>query len=197
MRSGREAVCLRAMRTALHGLVALCLLGLSGLSGATTLYRWVDAQGVVHYSDTPHEGAQVMQISGAQTYHGTSAATTAPAPGATAQSGKKSEGYDSCAITTPAPDSNLYAPDSVTVSVEVSPGLHDGDQLTVQVDGRQLQAGTEGGQSFLIQGPERGDHSVSAQVRSPDGAMLCNAAPVTFSVTKPSVNSPNNPVKPH
>ena len=122
------------MRTALHGLVALCLLGLSGLSGATTLYRWVDAQGVVHYSDTPHEGAQVMQISGAQTYHGTSAATTAPAPGATAQSGKKSEGYDSCAITTPAPDSNLYAPDSVTVSVEVSPGLHDGDQLTVQVD---------------------------------------------------------------
>ncbi len=91
----------------------------------------------------------------------------------------------------------MYAPESVAVSVAVSPGLHDGDQLTVQVDGRQLEASAAGGQSFLIQGPERGDHSVSAQVRSPDGAMLCNAAPVTFSVTKPSVNSPNNPVKPH
>jgi hypothetical protein len=184
------------MRTALHGLVALCLLGLSGLSVATTLYRWVDAQGVVHYSDTPHQGAEVMQISGAQTYHGTSAA---PPPSATAppQPGKNTEPYQSCAITQPAPDAALYAPDSVAVSVEVSPGLHDGDQWTVQVDGRQLQSAAEGGQSFMIPQPERGDHSISAQVRSPDGAMLCNAAPVTFSVTKPSVNSPNNPVKPH
>ena len=197
MRSGREAVCLGAMRTVLHGLVALCLLGLSGLSVATTLYRWVDAQGVVHYSDTPHEGAQVMQISGAQTYHGASAAPPATVTRAPPQPGTKSEPYQSCAITQPAPDSALYAPESVAVSVEVSPGLHDGDQLTVQVDGRQLQSNTEGGQSFVISQPERGDHSVSAQVRSPDGAMLCNAPPVTFSVTRPSVNSPNNPVKPH
>ena len=196
MRSGREAVCLGAMRTALQGLVALCLLGLGGLSLATTLYRWVDAQGVVHYSDTPHEGAQVIQISGAQTYHSTSAAPAVPGVTAAQQPARKPEPYDSCAIRTPAPDSNLYAPDSVAVSVEVSPGLHDGDQLTVQVDGRQLQS-AEGVQSFVIQEPERGDHSISAQVRSPEGVMLCNAAPVTFSVTKPSVNSPNNPVKPH
>jgi Domain of unknown function (DUF4124) len=184
------------MRTALHVLVALCLLGLSGLSLATTLYRWVDGQGVVHYSDTPHEGAQVIQISGAQTYHG--AAVTPPAPAAAPPgNGKKPESYDSCVITTPAPDSALYAPDSVAVSVAVSPGLHDGDQLTVQVDGRQLQSTAESGQSFVIPQPERGDHSVSAQVRSPTGVMLCNAPPVTFSVTRPSVNSPNNPVKPH
>jgi hypothetical protein len=195
MRSGREAVCLWAMRTALHGLVALCLLGISGLCVATTLYRWVDAQGVVHYSDTPHQGAEVMQISGAQTYHG--ASDTPATPDVTAPPGKKSEPYESCAITAPAPDSALYAPDSVAVSVAVSPGLHDGDQLTVQVDGRQLESTAEGGQSFVIMQPERGDHSISAQVRSPDGAMLCNAPPVTFSVTKPSVNSPNNPVKPH
>jgi hypothetical protein len=185
------------MRTALHGLLALCLLGLSGLSVATTLYRWVDAQGVVHYSDTPHEGAQVIQISGAQTYHGISAAPALPNATAPPQPGKKSEPYESCAITQPAPDAAMYAPDSVAVSVAVSPGLHDGDQLTVQVDGRQLEASAAGGQNFVIAQPERGDHSISAQVRSPEGVMLCNAPPVTFSVAKPSVNSPNNPVKPH
>jgi hypothetical protein len=185
------------MRIALHGLVTLCLLGLSGLSVATTLYRWVDAQGVVHYSDTPHQGAEVMQISGAQTYHGTSAAPATPSAAAPPQAGNKPEPYQSCAITQPAPDASLYAPESVAVSVEVSPGLHDGDQLTVQVDGRQLEPTVDGGQSFVIPQPGRGDHSVSAQVRSPDGAMLCNAPQVTFSVTQPSVNSPNNPVKPH
>jgi hypothetical protein len=184
------------MRTALHGLVALCLLGLSGLSVATTLYRWVDAQGVVHYADQPHEGAQVIQISGAQTYHGNSAA---PPPGGTAPppASRKSLPYASCVITSPTPDSSLYAPESVAVSVAVSPGLQEGDQLTVQVDGRQLQSGTADGQNFAIQEPERGDHSISAQVRSPEGLLLCNAPPVTFSVTRPSVNSPNNPIKPH
>jgi hypothetical protein len=185
------------MRTALHGLVALCLLGLSGLSVATTLYRWVDAQGVVHYSDTPHEGAQVIQISGAQTYHGASAPPATPNVTSTPQPGKKPGSYDSCAITSPAPDAALYAPEAVAVSVAVSPGLNDGDQLTVQVDGRQLESTADGGQSFVIAQPERGDHSISAQVRSPEGVMLCNAPPVTFSVTKPSVNSPNNPIKPH
>jgi hypothetical protein len=91
----------------------------------------------------------------------------------------------------------MYAPESVAVSVAVSPALQEGDQLTVQVDGRQLESIGGGGQSFVITQPDRGDHSISAQVRSSDGAMLCNAPPVTFSVTKPSVNSPNNPVKPH
>ena len=185
------------MRTALHGLVALCLLGLSGLGAATTLYRWVDAQGVVHYSDTPHPGAQVMQVPGAQTYHGASAPPATPSVTAAPQSDTKPGSYESCAITAPAPDSAMYAPESVAVSVAVSPALHDGDQLTVQVDGRQLESTSEGSQSFVIAQPERGDHSISAQVRSPDGAMLCNAPPVTFSVTKPSVNAPNNPVKPH
>ena len=182
------------MRTALHGLVALCLLGLGSLSVAATLYRWVDAQGVVHYSDTPHEGAQVMHISGAQTYHGTS---TAPSSAAPPSPDKKPQAYDSCLITQPAPSSSMYAPESVAVNVAVSPALQEGDTLTVQVDGQQLQSNTEGGQSFVILQPERGDHSISAQVRSADGAMLCNAPVVTFSVTKPSVNSPNNPVKPH
>jgi hypothetical protein len=184
------------MRTALHGLVALCLLGLSSLSLATTLYRWVDAQGVVHYADQPHEGAQVIQMQGAQTYHGNSAAEP-PNGTAPPQSSGKSVPYASCLITSPAPDSQLYAPESVPVSVAVSPGLQEGDQLTVQVDGRQLQSSAEGGENFAIQQPERGDHSISAQVRSPEGLLLCNAPPVTFSVTRPSVNAPNNPVKPH
>ena len=184
------------MRTALHGLLALCLLALSGLSLATTLYRWVDAQGVVHYSDTPHEGAQVLQISGAQTYHGASAAPPPPGPPPPQQASIKSEPYQACAITQPAPAAALYAPEAVVVSVEVSPALRDGDHLTVEADGRQLQS-ADGGQSFLIPQPERGEHSIGAQVRDPDGVMLCNAPVVTFSVTRPSVNSPNNPVKPH
>ncbi|HTW75729.1 MAG TPA: DUF4124 domain-containing protein [Steroidobacteraceae bacterium] len=38
-------------------------------SGSTTVYRWVDAQGVVHYSDRPQPGAQRLQIRPAPTFH--------------------------------------------------------------------------------------------------------------------------------
>jgi hypothetical protein len=174
--------------------LTLCLLAVCGVSAAATLYRWVDAQGVVHYSDTPQPGAEVMHVSGAQTYHGTPAPDAAP----TATTPPKvAEPYKSCTIAQPAPDSTLFAPESVAISVQLSPGLHEGDQLSVQLDGQSLAPTTDNGTSFQITAPERGEHTVSAQVRGPDGAVLCNAPPVSFSIQRPSVNSPASPVKPH
>ncbi len=41
----------------------------SSSSGSTTVYRWVDADGVVHYSDHPQPGAQRLQIRPAPTFH--------------------------------------------------------------------------------------------------------------------------------
>ena len=49
------------------------------LAGARgTVYKWVDENGVVHYSDQPHPNAQKMQVQEAQTY-------TAPALSARAR----------------------------------------------------------------------------------------------------------------
>ena len=183
------------MRTSpARGLSALCLLALCGAAAAATLYRWVDAQGVVHYSDTPQPGAETLNISGAQTYHGTQGPAS-PSPGAPQASAPA--GYDTCAITQPAPESSLFAPESVAVSVQVSPALHDGDQVTVQVDGESLQPIATNAATFHLPQPERGTHTVSAQVRNADGEVLCSAPPVSFTVQRPSVNSPQSPVKPH
>jgi hypothetical protein len=32
------------------------------------IYKWTDSQGVIHFSDTPHDGAQKLNIPDAQTY---------------------------------------------------------------------------------------------------------------------------------
>lgn len=174
-------------------LVALSLLALGGSGLAATTYRWVDAQGVVHYSDTPHPGAQEIQLTGAQTYHGTPA--TAP-PVAAPPPAERANAYQSCAITQPAPETSLYAPDSVDVSVRVNPALRPGDQLGVLVDGVALQPVGDGA-TFQVLQPDRGTHTVSAEVRDAQGTVLCSAAAVTFSVQRPSVNTPASPVKPH
>jgi hypothetical protein len=176
-------------------LAVLSLFALGSVAVSATTYRWVDAQGVVHYSDTPHPGAQEIQLTGAQTYHGTPAAeTAAPAPPASAKAGAVA--YQSCAITQPSPEASLYAPETVDISVRSSPGLREGDQAEVEVDGAPLQAIGDG-LSFQIPQPQRGAHTINAVVRDANGTVVCSAAPVTFYVQQPSINSPASPVKPH
>jgi hypothetical protein len=185
------------MRLAVRrSLVTLSLLTLSGWVAAATLYKWVDAQGVVHYSDTPHPGAEVIQVGGAQTYHGTPVPTT-PATATPPPPQSAAAGYVSCGITQPANEAALYAPESVDISVLPSPALRVGDQLNVQVDGQALAPISDDGQQFQVQAPSRGTHTVNAQIRGADGTVLCNAPAVSFSVQRPSVNSPISPVKPH
>ena len=52
------------MRTLLFTLMSLaCTVAL-----AATVYKWVDEDGVVHYSDQPHENAQKVELKAPQTY---------------------------------------------------------------------------------------------------------------------------------
>jgi hypothetical protein len=48
----------RAMRPALRQLFAAAIVGTLAQSASAQLYRWVDAQGVVNYGDTPPSGAR-------------------------------------------------------------------------------------------------------------------------------------------
>jgi len=175
-------------------LVAVSLLALSGMALAAVTYRWVDAQGVVHYSDQPHPGAEVIQLTGAQTYHGTA---PGPAPAAAPDAPPAAAAYQSCAITQPAAEASLYAPDTVEVLLQLSPALRAGDQVSVTADGTVLQPLSADGLNYQVSQPERGTHSLSATVRSSDGTVVCSSPAVTFYVQRPSVNTPGNPVKPH
>ena len=175
-------------------LAALAALAAGSPCLAQTMYRWVDAQGVVHYSDTPQPGAQAIPVPSAQTYR----APPVPAapPATTTSASATTAGYQSCAITQPAADANLFAPEALNISVQVVPSLRPGDQLNVTVDGASL-ASSPGAMNFQISAPERGDHTISAVVLSPEGQTLCSAPAVSFSVQRPSLNSPQSPAKGH
>jgi hypothetical protein len=67
-------------------LVCALLLAWSGMACAV-VYRWVDAQGKVHYGDTPPDGvhAEVVDLPGSHATTGVSAPPPAPAAPATAR----------------------------------------------------------------------------------------------------------------
>ncbi len=191
-----RAVCSVLMRPASLRYVALWLVLLTGRSGgaladngdSTTLYRWVDAQGVTHFSDTPQPGAEKMQVAPAQTF---SAARVA---GSQSPQPPSSGGvYQSCDIVTPTAEQSFYAPESVGVFVRLVPALRAGDLLSVSLDGTQLNPTGDDARSFVIPNPDRGAHTARAEIRDAAGNTLCSSMAVTFYVQRPSLLSPQSP----
>jgi hypothetical protein len=183
----------RAIAAGLAGFACLGLLAASALAdngGQTTVYKWVDAQGVVHYSDQPHPNAQKLEISGAQTFSAPAVPASTAAPEATQPSGPP---YDSCAITQPTDQQMLMNAYQATAVVQTSPALRPGDQVRLFVDGKQISGS---GTSFTFR-VFRGQHSVQAVIQDYSGQIVCETSTVTFYVHQPSIQNPQNPVHPH
>ena len=166
----------------------------AGASSAATIYRWVDPQGITHYSDQPHEGAQKLTLQGAQTY----AADNAPSsPARPARDETPAAAAPQCAIESPANDQMFMNAWSVSGRVQVNPPAPPGARFSVLLDGKPLTAGVDSNGSFTIDPIDRGTHTLAAIVEKGDGEMLCRAPAITFHVHQPSVQAPNPVTRPH
>ena len=178
--------------------LAFTLLSLAcSIALAATVYRWVDDDGVVHYSDQPHANAEKLQVHAAQTYK-PSALDTAAAAGGGASSAAAPAPYRGCAIMQPQDGQAFANVDSLTVAVQTDPALHLGDKIYVTVDGQALNGGNPTGMQFVLSPVDRGTHTAQAQVKDAGGAVQCQTPPVTFHVQQASLLNPNNrTVTPH
>jgi hypothetical protein len=182
------------MRTAL--LVAI-LGSCWALTAQATVYRWVDADGVVHFSDQPHAGATEIIVQEPQTYSSSKGGTpTSAASNSAAASGKPksvSFRYTNCSIGQPAADSTIVDADSTAVSVSLEPALRPGDHVSVFYDGAAVAGSGGGATGYTINPLERGTHALSVTVTDPSGSIMCQSGPVNFYVHQPSVLAPQNP----
>ncbi len=116
------------------------LIGLLLVSSAfAQAYRWVDEDGVVHFSDVPREGAEEIDLSSLSRPTGARVFTPAPQARGTADDAAE-EGpfrYESISIASPGAEETLWNIEGVlTVSVALSPGLQSGHQMRVYFDGQ-------------------------------------------------------------
>jgi hypothetical protein len=154
------------------------------LPASAEMYRWVDDNGKVHYSDKPvndsakpYEPAPIITVPS-----GTAGGQLMPLNKPAAQPTK----YKSLMITAPAND-HVFTPDqtaSIAVSVEVKPALRGGagHQLAVYVDGQLHSQGTQS--SFNLGGLPRGTHTVNAVILDAKGKKLKSSDTVSFHVQK-------------
>jgi hypothetical protein len=171
-------------------LASFLLISVAFAASAADIWRWKDADGVVHYSDSPFPGAERVNV---QRVPRPAAATAAaePAPAAaSAQTPATPVRYTRCAVTQPANDAVFNSVDSATASVTIEPALQPGHQLLVLLDGGAYTDWPAGAQSHTLTGLFRGSYTLAVRVLDGNDQTLCTGPVVNFHMRQPSVLSP-------
>ncbi len=164
---------------------------LAAASVMAEAYRWVDEDGVTHYSDRPREGAEIVELSeytrttGAQIYRAPPESGEDPAAAAAAEAPFR---YDSLSVASPGAEETLWNIEGVlNVSLALSPGLQSGHQVRVYFDGQpRLVNGT----SFQIEEVWRGVHNIQAEIIDETGRLMIRSQPNRFYVQQTTVGVP-------
>jgi hypothetical protein len=149
---------------------------MSASASSATVYKWVDDNGVTHFSDQPNPKAQKLEITGAQTYEAQPATVAAPTRAAVTGAPPV------CVIDSPGTGQVYLDTYSITGHVTLSPPGSDGGQATLRMDGTDVTALLAASGSFTLSQVDRGDHTLTLQVSDVRGNILCQAAPVSFSI---------------
>lgn len=153
------------------------------------IYKWIDNQGVVHFSDEPHPGAETVTLPPMPTSSppaSTTQSTDKTVTGATATTDGDHE-YKSVEISQPKNDSTLRNNQGyVSIIVNIEPDLQTGDKLQLLFDGRALGK-AQTGKVFTLNNVNRGAHTLVAQIIDADGDVLNTSEQVTFYMQRPRV----------
>ena len=172
------------------------LLGLMVAAAATAdVYRWVDEDGVVHFSDTPVEGAEQVDIAEANRRTGARVFTPESQAGAEQGESEPEEQqpfqYESFSIASPKAEETLWNIEGVlNVSLSLSPPLQSGHQIRVYFDGNPQMTN---GMRFSINEVWRGVHNIQAEVLDQTGKMMIRTAPTRFYVQQNTVRGVGAP----
>ncbi len=152
-------------------------------------YRWVDEDGIVHYSDKPREGAErvVLPSDNHVTRRYRSAPVAArPQPSDGRQDPAAAFRYESISVASPAAEETLWNIEGVLdVSLDLQPALQDGHQVRVYFDGDERMVR---GTSFQIEQVYRGVHNLQAEVVDAAGQLMIRSVPNRFYVQQNTIN---------
>ncbi len=169
----------------------LIILGVfaAGSSPAAVIYKWTDANGIIHYADQPVPGAQKITTSS-----DTGPRVVAPPPMAAAARPPQAAGnqdgaaYTTFAIASPTPEQSFFS-EPVPVQLTLDPALQANHALTWTLNGKPLDSFANQAQ-FALQNLPRGAFSLVAAIVDARTNETLKSASVTFYVHRPSILSP-------
>lgn len=169
------------------GITAGLLLLIAGPVTAE-VYRNVDAQGNVTFSDEPSKGAKTVKVKPVTT-------VTLPKPQNVRETDKlrddvKREGsvYESVSFTYPEEEQAFQSGSGdVRFEMRSTPGLESGHKYEVTLDGQPVGQSTSG--SVTVNNVYRGTHEAGIHIVDTNGVQIKTGNPVRFTVHRPSTKN--------
>ena len=171
--------------------IVLTLLLATAFCVQAELFKWVDADGNIIYSDQPPPGVEKKehQVDEQKLPHlNTTPALETPVRSSTSSKADKKdaeERYKSVAIVQPEHDTAVRQnAGNVSIKVAIDPYLFNerGDLLAIYMDGLEVSRGRE--LSVQLVEVDRGEHVVRAEIVDAKGKIIKKANPVTFTLLR-------------
>lgn len=182
------------------GRSALCFafLALLAFDAGADVYRSVDPEGTVTYSDDPppgHTDIERLEVPSTASPEAPSSLLDAQTdldewlfPDPEVESRADTLAVE-VSILSPANDQALRSDDgSLTVEIAASPELRTGDFVEILVDGRPIARSES--PVVLLQSVDRGTHVLLARILDPSGLEVAVSAPVTVHLLRHSSQHP-------
>ena len=141
------------------------------------LYKWVDENGVIHYTDRPPSDSVEQQ----------------ELKGPLARLGKKKETplqvesiYSTCEITSPEGDSTVRSAEStIDIVVNIDPPLTENHHLQIYLDGLEVGEKTKSTE-LTLQKMKKGIHRLQGKILDENNQEVSKTSEVTFQFRKPA-----------
>lgn len=171
------------MKAPLSALLTALLI--SSSAHAATVYKKVDENGNLIFSDTPMDDAEAIDVPPVPTLK----LDTTPKQPAPTKKTPKAAKYENVLITNPAQDETFVNNQgSVTIQVQVSPSLKPEHQLELLFNGVK-RAGPSADTSFNFSNLDRGSYSAVAQVVDAKGKVIISSPAVSFHIKRSFVRA--------
>ena len=149
------------------------------------IYKSVNDEGVIEYSDQPRDGAEKIKVKNPQSITLPKGADVFASQNSDTDAATDSEAtYQRVTITQPANDSAFNSGNGlVSVSSETTPALQAGHSLQLVMDGTPYNSNQSG--SFGLSNVDRGTHQLQVNVIDGAGKTLISSDITTFTLHRP------------
>ena len=163
-------------------IISLILLTVIDFAVAETVYKTVDENGNIIFTDKPSKDAEEIKLQELQTIKNPNPAKYTHKP----KQDNKDKGklYKTFLVSNPADGAGLRSNSgNVTVSVSLEPPLRPSHQIIISMDGKEVSSGSVS--SVSLQNVERGTHNIAASVVDGNGKQMISTSS-SFSLLRAS-----------
>ena len=169
------------------------LLALAATPAAAEIYRYVDDDGSVHYTDEPpaehKDAAETVDLAPIPTVEPPAPVTASAPPGSESKSSQDTGPlYRDVSIVRPFNEQTIRdATHQLPVVVQTTPTLRTdlGHRVRFILDGSPLDGEPVASNTVTMQDVYRGEHTVSAEILDAGGRVIGSASPVTVFMKPP------------